>query len=207
MTQVRPDIGSLLSGKIGEMVIAQLNGKFYVRSAPKRTKDSNTPNMLRNQKRFKEVISFCGQFKSTLIPQIWNDLDEKSVGYKLFMKANMPAFGKDGSITDVKMLRLSTGNLTIPDGFEARRSETEANTIEVKWPKDLHLGGKHLKDELLVISAAGGKFSEITDTDILRGALTGSFELPAKPTPATHIYLFFGSKDRRNYSQSVCFEV
>jgi hypothetical protein len=59
----------------------------------------------------------------------------------------------------------------------------------------------------MVISAADGNYSDITSTGLVRSALTGSFELPALPAAATHIYLFFGSIDHRDYSESVCFEV
>jgi len=83
----------------------------------------------------------------------------------------------------------------------------EITTIQVSWQKDAHSGGLHLKDELLVISAANGSYSAITETGILRGHLTGSFELPQMPKSATHIYLFFNSQDHINYSDSICFEV
>jgi len=62
----------MLAGKFGNMVFVQRQGKTYMRSAPTRTKDSSTPAMLLNQKRFGEVIRFCSLFKYTVIPQIWN---------------------------------------------------------------------------------------------------------------------------------------
>ena len=83
----------------------------------------------------------------------------------------------------------------------------ESSTIHVSWLKDAHLGGKNLKDELMFISATDGLYSEITATGLLRGNLTGSFELPEIAKTATYIYLFFTSQDRRNYSESICFEI
>jgi len=207
MTKVRQGLESILSGKIGNMVFVQRDGKTYVRSAPKRKKDSSTPAMLLNQKRFGLVISFCGQFKSTVIPQIWNLAAVGTSGFRLFQKTNSPAFAPDGSLRDPKSLRLSTGKLTVPQGLTAGKPEVGSSIVEVSWLVDQHLGGIHLQDELMVISAADGKYSDILATGILRGQLNGSFELPALPAPATQIYLFFGSKDRRDYSESACFDV
>jgi len=207
MAIVKGGMGSMLSGKVEGLVYVQLNGQTITRKAPKHKKDSASPRMLLNQQRFKEVNSFCGQFRYSVIPQIWNGAAEKMSGYAFFLKSNMPAFAPDGSLGDAKKLRFSTGKLLWPEGFEAHRSEVDPNTIEVNWPKYLNVGGVHLKDELLVISAADGNYSDITATGIVRNALTGSFELPAQPVAATHIYLFFSSLDRRDYSESVCFEV
>ena len=108
---------------------------------------------------------------------------------------------------DPKLLRLTTGKLTLPIGLIAGRPEVGGPIIEVSWPQDLNLGGIHLKDELMVISAADGQYSDIMTTGITRNDLNGSFELPVEPNDATHIYLFFESRDRRDYSESVCFEV
>jgi hypothetical protein len=207
MAKVKEGSGLELSGKADGRVYVQFNGGTYTRSLPRRTKDSVTPSMLLSQKRFGEISHFCKKFKWTVIPQIWKAEAVRMSGYAFFMKANMPAFGPDGSLADPKMLKLSIGKLTLPEGLDARRTAAGSSTIQVNWQKDLHLGGVHLKDELMVISAAGGNFSEITGTGITRLALGGSFERPPLPIPATHIYLFFASKDRRDYSESVCFEV
>ncbi|HEY3370950.1 MAG TPA: hypothetical protein VGK10_08890 [Prolixibacteraceae bacterium] len=207
MAIVKGGIGSMLSGKVEGLVYVQLNGQTISRKAPKHKKDSWTPGMLLNQQRFKEVNSFCAQFKYSVIPQIWNGAAQRMSGYAYFLKSNMAAFAPDGSLGDVQKLRFSTGKLPWPEGLEAQRSEGDANTIEVKWPKYLNVGGVQLRDELMVISAADGQYSKITGTGIERNALGGKFELPVLPVGATHIYLFFGSLDHRDYSESVCFEV
>ena len=222
MAKVTNGLGLALSGKVDQLVFVQFNGGTYTRNAPKRNKDSWTPNMLAHQQRFGKVVKFCGQFKSSVIPQIWNDATSSKVsnfgrvgkvglpkmsGYALFLKTNMPAFAKDGSIPDLKKIQLSTGKLTLPQGIGAHRIADETATIHTSWLEDAHLGGKSLKDELMFISAGDGLYSEITATGILRGNLNGSFELPEIPKGATHIYLFFTSQDRRNYSESSCFEI
>lgn len=211
MAKVMDGASSKLSGKADGRVYVQFNGGTYTRSLPRRTKDSTSPGMRLNQQRFKAVNSFCAQFKTSVIPQIWNGMDKRMSGYALFLKSNMAAFGADGSLEDVKKIKLSTGKLPFPEGFEARRSEENVNRIEVSWPREMHVGGLHMRDELMVISSCEDAYSDITPTGITKADLKGTFELPATPLPHApcpmHIYLFFSSKDHREYSESVCFEV
>src|ERR1035437_2532005 len=164
MTKVIQGLETLLSGKFGDKVFVQRNGKTYVRSAPKRKEDSSTPAMLLNQKRFKEVMKFCGLFKTVLIPQVWNPAAVNTSGFRLFQKANSPAFAKDGSLLDPKLIKLSTGKLTLPEGITAIRAAAGSSVINVSWEKDLHLGGIHLQDELMVVSAGGGLYSALLET-------------------------------------------
>ncbi|MGE5395042.1 MAG: hypothetical protein ACM3P1_09865, partial [Candidatus Saccharibacteria bacterium] len=154
---------------------------------------------------------FCSLFKDSLIPQIWNGMDPRMSGYALFLKTNKSAFSADGTIEDVKKIKLSMGNLSFPEGFKAKRSEVDQTMVEVSWPKELHMGGIHLKDQLMVISCVDGKYSDITPTGIERDDLKGTFSLPSSPMPQAPspmpLYLFFASKNHREYSESKCFEV
>lgn len=207
MTKVKQGIESMLSGKFGNLVFVQRQGKTYVRRAPQRKKDSSTPAMLLNQQRFAQIMNFCGLFKHTVIPKIWNQAADGSSGFRLFQKANSPAFAPDGTLPDVTKIQLSTGKLTLPRDMKVNRKQPGSAAIEVSWPQDPDLGGLHLKDELLAVVGGEGKYSDILETGITRGSLGGSIELPGEPAPASHIYLFFGSKDGNNYSPSICFEI
>lgn len=207
MAKVKEGIESMLSGKFGDFVFVQRQGKTYVRRAPQRKKDSSTPAMLLNQQRFAKIMSFCGQFKNTVIPRVWVMAAEGRSGFRLFQKTNSPAFAPDGALTDVSKIKMSIGKLTLPQGLKVSRKAAGSSTINVSWNEDAELGGLHLKDELLVVSAANGQYSEIVDTGITRGALGGSVELPGEPSAATHLYLFFGSRDGKDYSPSMCFEI
>jgi hypothetical protein len=80
-------------------------------------------------------------------------------------------------------------------------------SISVSWQNDPLLKGEKLKDDLRVISSGGGKFSNVWGTGISRSAQEGTFELPVKLPNPTHIYLFFASRDKKSFSESVCFEI
>lgn len=207
MARIRPGIGSMLSGKTAGMVFVQLNGETYMRVAPDRKKNSWTPKQLLHRKRFKEVNSFCRQFRTSVIPLIWKPFAKKMSGYALFLKTNMPAFGLEGSLADPKMLQLATGRLPLPQQFKAERTAEGSSAIAVSWQNDPFLDALRLTDELMVISAANGKYSYLTAAGLVRGALSGSFELPQTPAGARYIYLFFGSADTKDYTNSVCFEI
>jgi len=224
MAQVRGGIGQALSGKLEGIVYVQFNGGTYTRKAPVRSKDSWTPAMLLHQKRFGEVSRFCKQFKYGVIPQIWNGATNFSKvsnfgkvsgkvsgprmsGYALFLKTNMPAFAMDGSLADPKMLQFSTGKLPLPQQFKAERTAVESTTIAVSWNNDPYLEPQRLTDHLMAISAGNGNYSYLTSTGLVRGAKNGSFELPPHPIGATHLYLFFASADKNDYTASVCFEI
>src|SRR5665647_2401555 len=135
MAKVKEGARSALSGKADGLVYVQFNGGTYTRNIPHRKKDTWTPGMLLNEQRFKQVNSFCGQFKYTVIPQIWKGAAQRMSGYALFLKSNMPAFAPDGSLADPKLIRLSTGKLNLPPGIIAGRPEAEGSIIEVSWEK------------------------------------------------------------------------
>lgn len=207
MARLKHGIGSMLSGNAGGMVFVQLYGETYMRTAPERKKSSWTPQQVLHRKRFREVNSFCTQFSTSLIPLIWRPAARKMTGHALFLKANMPAFGLDGSLTDPQRLQLSVGKLSLPQQFRADRIGVESSTVSVSWNNDPYLDAQRLTDELMVISAGNGTFSYLTSTGLTRGAANGSFELPVIPAEATHLYLFFASADKKDYSVSVCFEI
>ena len=128
-------------------------------------------------------------------------------GYGWFLKQNMPALEMDGTLIDAKMLKVSNGKLPLPQNLKAERMPDDATTIVVSWQNDPHVKGERLEDELMVINSADGKFSQILNTGLIRGARGGSLALPVKPVNVTHVYLFFASRDRNEYSESVCREI
>ena len=196
-----------ITGKIGDRVYVKYKGGIYVRKTPTVRKEARTPAMLLNQQRFACVFRFCSQFKRTIIPMIWNDAAIKGSGYNYFLKSNSPAFARDGSMDDPALLKFSVGGLLMPVNLLAERQAPGSGTILAGWEKKTHLLGICLKDELMMISGDGEQFSALTPTGLKRKDLEGIFELPDSPNPASHLYLFFASEDRRSFSESRCFKI
>lgn len=207
MATVLSFINGEISGKLGDKVYYQLNGKTVVRNRPAKRKWIPTPKQAKVQQRLACVVHYCQKFKHSVIPQIWNKLTPASSGWSCFLKANSPAFDQDGIPTDVRLLRLSSGKLTLPLDFTARRNAENATMIEVSWKKNLSIGGVLLWDDLMAISSANDEYSSIVTTGIKRGDLTGTFHLPAMPEQPTHLFLYFASDDRENFTDSICFEI
>ena len=207
MATVHSFITSEISGVLGDKVYYQLNGKTVVRNRPSKRKWVPTPNQAKAQQRLSAIVQYCRKFKHTVIPQVWDKLTPTSSGWSCFMKANAPVFDQDGVPSDVRLLRLSKGKLALPLEFNAQRKPENSTVIEVSWKKNLSMGGVLLWDELLAVCSVNDEYSNIISTGIIRGDLGGSFPLPALKAPATHLFLFFASDDRENFTESVCFEI
>lgn len=197
----------MVNGKVGNVVFFQLNGETFVKTVQKRERDSWTPAQQLHRERFAQACQLWRQIKYSQIPEIWNCGAQKMNGYALFIKTNMPAFAGDGSLIDVRMLMLSTGKLPSPQEFTAQRKEPNQPWITVAWQNKAQPKGERLEDELMAICYTGDAFTDMMATNIRRKEIGGVFELPKINAPVTHVYLFFASRDRKEYSESECFEV
>jgi hypothetical protein len=203
MAKIKKNIGELVSGKIGNVVFFQLNGKSYMRAVPVRKENSWTEEQQLYRQRISKASGLWRALRSEQVSKIWNSAAQEMNGYAWFMKANMPALEMDGTLIDAKLLKVSDGKLPIPQNLKAERKPDDATTIMVSWQNDPHVKGKRLQDELMVVSYADGKFSSVTTTGLKRSDLQGSFKLPIKPANATHFYLFMASSEE--YSGSCAF--
>lgn len=206
MAQVKDIFGTGISGKLNQVVFYQRKGKTYVRALPVRRKKTVSPAQLLNKQRFGAMLKFAHLFKYGVIPQIWSQASRTLTGNQLFIKTNKGAFDPDGNIPDIKRVQLSTGNLHLPDDMVVKRKEEGSSSMVVNWYPDLSGRETEYWDELMAISYGEGMYSNMIATSIHRGENGGTFELPPLETPVSHLYLFFGSMDKRHYSQSVCFE-
>jgi len=211
MAKMKRPIGDMVSGKVGNAVFFVLDGESYVRAAPQRKKTGWTPDQQLHRQRFSKASQLWREVKPAQVHQIWHLGAKKMNGYAYFLKANLPAFALDGSLMDPRMLQLSTGKLHLPLGFQAHRVAMEGSTVAVSWQNDPLLKGVRLQDELMVVSSHDGIFSEATPTGLERGRGNGTFELPPSSLPHApnplHLYLFFASADKKEYTGSVCFEI
>lgn len=207
MAQVKDIFGTGISGKLNQVVFYQRKGKTYVRSLPVRKNKTVSPAQLRNKQRFGAMLKFARLFKYVVIPQIWGQASRTLTGTQLFIKTNKGAFDPEGNIPDVKLIQLSTGKLHLPDYIEVKRKEEGSRAMLVSWYPDSGGGDTAYWDELMVISYGEGIYSDIKATAIRRGENRGTFEPPALETSISHLFLFFGSLDKRHYSESICFEV
>lgn len=206
MAQIKDIFGGGISGTLNQVVFYQRKGKTFVRSRPIRKNKSSSPAQQLNKQRFGAMLRHTQLLKYVVIPQIWNQASRALTGQQLFMKTNKAAFDADGNIPDPKAMQLSIGKLHLPQEMAIKPIEGSTR-MSVSWYPDFGGGDLAWWDELMVIASGEGQYSDIGSTSIHRGENMGSFELPELKSAITHLYLFFGSLDKRHYSGSVCFEV
>jgi len=207
MARIQGSIAGIPSGKIGNVVFVNREGSPYIRSAPQYSRSSWTENQKQHRLRFKKVAEFCRQYRMNIIRPIWNLLPGKASGYGKFLKANMPAFDRDGRLTDKSMLRFADGALPLPYHLKALRTEGQNNTIAISWENDAIMPRQQEYDELLYMAVRGDEFTGPFGAGLKRRDCGGAFGLPEGYENADALYLFFASRDRLRYSPDRYFEI
>lgn len=203
---MKQNIGEQPSGKLMDVVFYQRFGKTYVRAAPIR-RASYIDEQLLYRQRMSKASTLWRSIKSEETSKIWNSAAEGMNNYSWFMKDNLPALAMDGSLIDPKLIKVSDGKLPLPQTLEAKRMPGDDCAMVISWQNDSHSGPERLKDELLAMSYADGKFSKITATGLKRADQGGRFTLPDKPAKASHVFLFVASENGEGYSISICIEI
>jgi len=190
-----------ITGAVGNLVFYGYNGNKYVRMAPaKRSKKSWSDDQKNNWKRFRALTDFWMQFRDTQIGQIWRVAEEGKKGHNLFIKANSPAFGREGTLLDRERLHFSDGKLPLPHLLTAKRLTNDPDKIEVTWRYDGEERISSSRDELMMMISNDDKFTGPIKTGALRKEESAVILLPAGLGTIKGVYLLFGSDDRGLYS-------
>ena len=201
-------VGSNIAGAVGNLVFYSYNGNNYVRIAPgKRSKKSWSEKQMQNRQRFRALTDFWMQFSNTLIEQIWRVAEEGKRGHNLFISANSPAFGADGTLIDREWLHFSAGKLPLPHRLTANRVPSDPEKVEVTWQSDEGNMLADPDDELMMMVSNGDQFTGPIKTGAKRKQETAVIQLPSGPGTINGIYLFFGSDKRKLYSPDMYFGI
>ena len=193
-------IGGILKGRIGNVVYSEWKGIEVVKSAPNRRKNSWSERQLLHRQRFKAISEYCGKYRYTLIPQIWNLAAENGHGRNLFVKANSPAFALDGELSAVDKLHFSAGKLPFPQQISTIRQVGDNSKLEVSWTNDENLSPLYSDDELMMVAGFADHFSAPIATGVLRKRGEAVIDLPADYEYITGIWLFFRAYNKDAYS-------
>lgn len=207
MAKLKGNIDGPVSGKIKNVVFYERYGKTFVRAAPVTNADTWNDEQKMLRRRISTLSAFWRALKSAQFSKVWNTAAQKMNGYAWFVKANMPALQRDGSLIDAGLVKVADGSLPVPQKLTMERDEENAAVIKVSWQNDPHSGSERLGDEMMMISYLNQHFSPITTTGLKRNQMGGTFALPAKPAGATHLFLFMASADNEKYSQSMGMEI
>lgn len=194
-----------ISGRVGNTVFVQRNGKCYARSV---ALDVHNPNTLKQQLvrfRFRVAARFYQRFKDTLLGDVWRQCGRKAglSGYTFFMRENLNAFDHQGKIADFDKLRLSVGNRQGVPCFSVSRED--GCVVTLRWAS----GGEETcivgNDRLMVVALYGDRqFSPevLEDIRALRKDGVATFQLPRLGEVDVHLYCFFVSPTMEQVSDS-----
>jgi hypothetical protein len=201
-------IGSNIAGAVGNLVFYSYNGNNYVRRAPgKRSKKSWSEKQMQNWKRFRALTDFWMLFSNTMVEQIWQVAEEGKKAHNLFIKANSPAFGPDGTKIDREWLHFSAGQLPLPHHLTANRVPGDPDKVEVTWQYDDNQRLASTNDELMMMVSNDDKFTGPIKTGAIRKQESAVIQLPSGIGTIYGIYLFFGSEERQLYSPDMWFGI
>jgi hypothetical protein len=200
--------GGDVSGMLGTLVFLKLNGQGVVRMAPKeRPKNSWSDGQTMYRQKVKNLAAFWMKSVPSDIKRIFDLGAEKMTAYNLFLKTNLEAFHADGTQVDLEWLHLSVGKLPLPHKFKAMKVAGDPEKIEVSWQDDSGVGLARSKDELTMVIAHDGKFTNPIATGAVRKQQIAVIQLPAGIGTIQGIYLSFASKERGLYSADQWFGV
>lgn len=203
------NLASLISGKLpdGYYLIRQ-NGKTFVKKNPRKRKPEElSEDQKLRQAKFAGLSKFTSNNLNCLIHPIWNTYKIKSnSGYHSFIKANKPAFAMDGSILDYSILMASIGVLPMPFNLSAEKLDDNPY-FKITW--DYEYSGLHLSLFDFFCYAVFNERNQLIPyfTSIYRKDKEAIVNLSENLKDGDFIYVFFSSRDRSQFSNSLSIKI
>lgn len=121
------------SGRYGDAIFYPYRNLTCVRQMPKEMPAPTSPGQLAQQERIASIGILYRAMKEAGLYPYWQKAAEGLTwnGYNLLVKANLPAFGHDGTICDFSKIQLSAGKVALPDNLRQEK-DADGNRV-VKW--------------------------------------------------------------------------
>lgn len=193
-----------IRGRVGNVVLYEVNGKTRVRSTPETIKDPKTPAQRAVRSRLVATLRFYQRLKPTCFAEIWQKAarDLPTNGYALFMKTNLPAYNTNRTVFDFSMLHLSVGELYPLFNSTIRQNGDGSTTLQ--WEFSYYSPRCHASDRLMIGMLTDSRsFSPrlVEGVEAVREDCKATFRLPEMPDcGAIHLYCFFSDANRECYS-------
>lgn len=199
-----------VSGKIGDLVICKGKTGWYARQKATTPRKPPTPSQQVQQRRMAAVVLFYRAVKETGLYRIWQTAAHKTkmTGFNLFVKANIRNFSDTGIILDFAKIRLSAGQLDLPDELRIRRRDMEY--IGLEWEEDAYLSTSHPNDRPVAALMKNKDSYSVTLPETDRtcrkdGRMT--IRLPPGAEEYHHLYVFFEAETGEAFSEARYFEI
>jgi len=193
----------LLSGKIGNLVFA---GNTVRGLQKERTASSWSEDQKSQRGRVTAVAKLYRSLRTRVVAPIWKkNKIEGLTAYNQFVQSNIKAFNKRGELADPGKLCLSRGVLENP--FEISVVTKGEKGIALKWQSDSLDSQERENDELLAVFFNGKNFSGVTELDSVRSNDSASVVYPEGFSRNDYMYVFFGSRKRDKFSDSIALKL
>src|SRR5665647_331060 len=197
MARVNNIIGKALSGRIGNIVFVNLGGSTYARTLPRERKPSEwSAEQKKHRKCFGVVVKYASSMMVPFIKPIWNkSITNSTSGFNQFVKANKPAFGKNGTVNDPGLLRFSIGPLPLPADLNAILSAEQSNIITISWKNQISDLVRN-DDHLMAVFYNVHPLIVPIETGFIRKDEQAKIVIPDNSGKEIYLYLFFKVQTR-----------
>ncbi len=203
-------IGIQLKGKVGNVVFVPYDDETIVRIAPARRRpDQWSEKQKEHRLRFGGVNSFYRSMKKEFVEPIWRlSATPKMTGYNLFVKANLPAFGQQGVLTDESLLHFSCGPIALPQQLLAERLPDQSTDVMVSWDPYCSTSQENPDDELCLVVTNDPNAARLVASGVNRAARSYHLQLtPQQALQHPFLWLFFRRKDASAWSDDKFFRL
>ncbi|MGB5989677.1 MAG: hypothetical protein WBG43_08055 [Marinifilaceae bacterium] len=207
--RTKTNMASLLSGSLQNgYYLAHQNGKLFLKKRPKKkNKEEWSDKQQIMQTRMSCMSKFASHNLHNLIRPIWNTYKLNGIsGYPLFIKSNKQAFAANGKIFDYSLLMVSIGSL--PLAYNASINiQKDSNKFTVKWECDEFAVHSSLFDFFSYALIDKSNKIHVFHTDTYRESKEINLESNKKLENGDCVYVFFSSKQRDKFSNSLALKV
>lgn len=190
-------VSSLLgnfTGRIGDFIVYMHRQQRCIRRVPEHMPPPSSPGQLAQQERIASVAIFYRVIKGTGLYNHWRKAAKGLVqnGYNLFVRENLKAFKGDGRICDFSKLRLTKGEVALPDGLGLRRGGDGEWVLE--WENTPRQANARGEDEVRIYAM---KDAETFDVKLLDAGLhcreegRAVFRMEGECKDFFHLYVIF----------------
>lgn len=189
-----------VSGTVGNVVGGYWKGISYLRVKADYHNDANTEKQIQHRAKFSACVALARTIMESIIKPIWNKKAVKMSGFNLFTKTNLQVFDANGDIPDFSALKLSIGDLPLPNNLAIQDDAATEGGITVTWEDNSGLGSALATDKLGVLAICNGEVRVLQGVDITRDAEVANILLPFGAGVEAQVYVFFQSVENGTYS-------
>lgn len=199
MAIVETGIFQKMRGKLGNLVVYEVNGQKRLRTKPQEYNDRKSPEQLAHRSKVRGIAALYKRLDAPL-RFYWKELTQGTTmnGYNLFLSMNIHNLNEEGKIKDMSRLCLCKGGQSLP--CQARAFWREDGMVEITWDSAAPIANERF-DYMEVVTCLHqeGQADEITtipiyDSERQKGSYL--WDISKKVEIKGSLYLYGIFKDR-----------